>query len=305
MLDRDFIVFGRTRVFYITDMYDIGTGIVEVVEYIDENKNIPQMEDKFTIRIKSQPENEYIELMRMDVFFSVDEAKEVLINKLKGHIQIQNDFTYTLVNFINTFGVEAYLYESDANIFTDACIKGTIVDNSIHFNKYAVQRDKHYKIILKVLDTVYSTIFTDITIYNGQFDNQIIDYLTLTSISYPIDYNYYRINVIDIPYDIKDNQFLIAIDDAGKHIVSESDYVNATEYTEDNYNVNINRFKPFIVDSDFGIQYWIPEQNKHYKVRLVVNNGSEVESYTSNEYVIYDDFISDMPMSFYSFTKDE
>ena len=304
MLDRDFIVFGRTRVYYINDMYNISTGIVEVVEYIDENKNNPDMMDKFTIKIKSNKEYTYIELFRKDVFFSEELAREVLINKLKGHIQTLNEFKFNLVNFASTYGIEAYLYESDADIFIDKCIKGDIVENSIYFNKYSIERDKHYKLVLKVLDSVYSTKYTDITIYNGQFDGVDVDFLTLSKINYPIDYNFYKINVSGIPEDKKDNQFLLAVVSTAGGTLAESEYVNVTETVVDVYNVNVNRFIPFIEGSDFGIQYWIPE-NKHYKIVLVEKTEDVVNTYTYNELYTYEDFVSDMPISFTSFTKDE
>ena len=302
MLDRDFIVFGRTRVFYINDMFDIATGIVEVVEYIDENKNRPDFLDKFTIKVKSEPENTYIELYRKDVFFSVEKANEVLIEKLKEHIQTQNTFAFNLVNFISTYGIEAYLYESDADIFKDESIKGDIVENTVYFNKYSVNKDKHYKLVLKVLDNVYSTEYTDMTIYNGQFNNSDINYNTLVRINYPDDYNYYRANVTDITYTQKDNQFMVVILSSSDEILAESKYVNTEVLPEGYCRISVNRFNPTLLD---GIQYWVPEQNKHYKLKLVEKLTDVVYTYTYNEYVTYEDLTSDMAMSFSSFTKDE
>lgn len=293
---RDFIVFGRTRVFYVTDDFNIGSGIVEVVDYIQENGN-PCFNDIFTIKIKENNEISYIELERKDVFFDIDKCKEELIKLLKEHIRNSIDCQVTITNLEGP--TSGYLYENDADIFKDNCIQGigTSLDTLIIFDKNKLNPDKSYKLILKNNDKVYSTPIINVTIYNG-LDNMSIDGNELTIIDYPEDYNDYKLIINDIPLEYNNYHIQLNISYSDKFEAISSNLT--TNIYDDYISVNNNRFESIdIIDGD--LTYWVPEDNKHYTLTMQIISDNIVEVFEYNDYITKEDFLSDMPLSFASF----
>lgn len=298
---RDFIMFGRTVVYFIKN-YILCNGIVEniiVKEWTDEHGIRHYVDDKFTIKHKIGPNDyEYIDLDKKDVFFTEDYAKDELIRLLKGYIQTHNNCQFILDGFDDV--VKGYLYESNANIFKDTSIEGFYEDYVLTFDNVLLNPDKKYKLILYYHDKVWATEVTEATIYEG-LDITDISVDTLTEIPYPEDYYNYKIIVNDVPleYNECDIQLNVLY---GDEFVAISN--NLTTHIYDDYiSIHNNRFEP--TENKSFLSYWIPEDNKHYKLTLQFIGEETVKVYEYNDFITKEDFLSDMPLSFASFNGED
>ena len=298
--DRDFIQFGRTTVFFVKN-YNVTYGIVEIVtvkEFIDEHGIKHYVDDKFTVKHKTGSNTyEYLELDKKDVFFSEEEAKTELIRLLKEYIQLHNEYDGTLLNFPEYYELECYLYESDADIWKDNAIKGDIDGDLVIFNEVYLDYNKNYKLIVKFDGAVYETPITNATIYSG-LTNMIIDYNSLTVVQYPDDYKSYVITVNDIPNEYLELNHSIQVI-YNNQTVAVNNVMRETP-GGDTFSIMSNIFRDVNV-SEGGVQYWVPDSNKHYELRLVFANDGIVQVFDYNDFITIDDFTSDMPLSFASF----
>lgn len=297
---RDFIMFGRTTVFFVKD-YNVTSGIVEnvtVKEWTDEYGIRHYVDDKFTVKHKiSDNLYEYLDLDKNDVFFVEDDAKNELIRILKEYIITHNEYDGTLINFPESDELDCYLYESDADIWKDDAVKGTVEGDFVVFNEIYLDYNKSYKLIVRFNGNVYESPIVKATIYDG-LSNMVIDYNSLTIIPYPEDYKSYVITINDIPNDYLDYNHSIQII-YGNKTIALNNVIRETP-GEETFSIMSNIFRDSTV-SEGGIQYWVPEANKHYELRLVFSIDGDVQTFDYNDFITLDDFTSDMPLTFDSF----
>ena len=297
---RDFIMFGRTTVFFVKD-YNVTNGIVEnitVKEWTDEHGIRHYVDDKFTVKHKiGENLYEYLDLDKDDVFFDEYSAKDELIRILKEYITTHNEYDGTLLNFPEYYELECYLYENDADIWKDKSIKGNIEGNFVTFSEVYLDYNKKYKLIVKFNGGVYETPITNVTIFEG-LTNMVINYNSLIYIPYPDDYKSYVITVNDIPLEYVNDTFSLEVIYNNK-VVADNNTMRVTS-SEEAVSIMSNIF----VDADVargGIQYWVPDVNKHYELRLVIDTGQEFLNFDYNDFITIDDFNIEMPLSFASF----
>ena len=298
---RDFIMFGRTVVYFVMN-YVLCNGIVEnvtVKEWIDEHNIRHYVDDKFTIKHKIGPnEYEYLELDKKDVFFTEDMAKDELIRLLREYIQFHNEGKFILEGFEDE--VQGYLYESDADVFKDNCIVGNLYQNALVFSRALFDPNKKYKLILKYMDKVWATEVTQATIYDG-LDETYILADRLTEIPYPEDYGTYKIAINDVPLEYNNYHIQLNIGYSDDYVAISSNLT--TNIYDDYISINNDRFEP--IESDGDLAYWIPEENKHYKLFLQIIGDETTLVYEYNDFITKDDFLSDMPLSFASFNGED
>jgi hypothetical protein len=297
---RDFIMFGRTTVFFVKD-YNVTSGVVEnvtVKEWTDEHGIRHYVDDKFTVKHKIGDNlYEYLELDKSDVFFVEDDAKNELVRLLKEYITTHNKYDGTFINFPESDELECYLYESDADIWKDEAIRGSIISDFVTFDEAYLDYNESYKLIVKFNGAVYETPITNATVYYG-LTNMVIDYNSLTIVPYPEDYKSYVIIINDIPDEYFAPSHTLQII-YNNQIVAVNNTMRLTP-GEETFSIMSNIFRDANV-SGGGIQYWVPEANKHYELRLIISDEGDVQVFDYNDFITLDDFTSEMPLSFASF----
>lgn len=93
----DFVTFGRTKIYYISESFEIENGIVDVIQPVNLGGS-DSPDDLFVVRHKingTQNEYERIYLSRKDIRFTYEDAKDLLIEKLEKNnfSQINHDET--------------------------------------------------------------------------------------------------------------------------------------------------------------------------------------------------------------------
>ncbi len=91
----DFVTFGRTKIFYINEVLEIDTGIIDIIQPVNPGGS-DSPDDIFVVRHKirgTQNEYEHINLTREDVRFTYEDAKTKLIEILKERLIVFHDNT--------------------------------------------------------------------------------------------------------------------------------------------------------------------------------------------------------------------
>mgnify|MGYP003292198929 CR=1 FL=1 len=149
----DFVTFGRTKLYYIDDDFNINSGVIDIIQPVNPNGS-DSPDDIFVVRHKeagSQNEYNYINLTRKDIIFDYEDAKDILIDKLKKHRtkfgvgidtflgDVDVDGNYILPTEpaeINLAGVktvgEYYFYNRFINIGTLKVIANDIINVGAH-----------------------------------------------------------------------------------------------------------------------------------------------------------------------------
>lgn len=207
MVKQDFITFGRTRIYFINEIYDVDTGIIAGILYIGDTNTpdsyVPTNINGIPLRIFTPPyeitstnadddvgyyilhklsdtknEYEYLYILRKYLYFTEDIAINYQIKALKEYILSKNDFSYKLVyDREHTDSDTMYLLYNDADLTKDTPLYLSKIDDSgntkfENIDKETFDTSEYYRVIVKLDDKFYYTPIKDANIYNGLLNNQ-------------------------------------------------------------------------------------------------------------------------------------
>lgn len=289
-MKNDFIVFGRTIIYFIDEMYNILSGIIIDIQN-SEDHTVSDIIGYYVRYKLPNTENQYetIYLLRDDIYFSKDDAETAQIQKLRQHIADIQEYQFNISMNEATSRITdvAYLFENNKNIFIDDSSSNTSIEYTANNGQaifdFTANIKKYYKLVCKINNVIYSTPIVEATIYNELLDKQNIDIDECVPVELPTDYLSYITHVVNLPASVNSRTISFHLKKTGY----TGDYIASTEVKTISSGISecsTNRYIPFGYQPN-SLAYYIPNWTSGYDLYMKIVENDTTTWYKYNETV--------------------